>query len=154
MIPETRIENGFQFMGRKTEYKTKQKEALLNYIRSRGHDHLTASDIHEYLTGQGFSIGLTTVYRNLDKLVAEGTVTRYSISDNVPACYEYTGAENGHDETCMHCICIGCGRVMHVHCHEMEHMKQHMEESHSFFLIPQRSLFYGFCEECGKTRTE
>lgn len=47
-----------------------------------------------------------------------------------------------------HCKCEKCGKLIHLHCHEVEELSQHMMEHHSFELNAMRTVFYGVCSEC------
>uniref|UniRef100_UPI003FA4903D transcriptional repressor n=1 Tax=Anaerosporobacter sp. TaxID=1872529 RepID=UPI003FA4903D len=61
--------SGGDAVKRKTIYTTKQGEAVLEYIASLDGVHATVEQIAEYFENQNAGIGLTTIYRNLDKLV-------------------------------------------------------------------------------------
>ena len=50
------------------QYKTRQKEELLAYMRARAGQHLTAREIAEHLQAEGQSIAAATVYRQLERL--------------------------------------------------------------------------------------
>ena len=54
-------------------YNTKQKEAVLTCLKEHSEGHVHAADIAEHLARSGSKVGLTTIYRRLDKLVEEGT---------------------------------------------------------------------------------
>ena len=58
-------------------YSTKQKEILLDYLKSVENKHFTAGEVCEYFKGHG--IGQSTVYRRLDKLVEEGVIKKYTV---------------------------------------------------------------------------
>ncbi len=136
-------------MNRKTEYKTKQKDILLDYLKSRSGKHVTASDIYNHLTDQGKSISQATIYRQLEKLVDDGVINKYIIDAGSPACFEYSGHDNHADaEVCFHCKCEQCGKLIHLHCEELENIREHLFEEHNFSLDPIRTVFYGKCDEC------
>ncbi|MBR0086950.1 MAG: transcriptional repressor [Lachnospiraceae bacterium] len=132
-------------------YRTRQREILLQYLKSMAGNHVTAQDAAEYLKAQGSTIGQSTVYRQLEKLVDEGVVSKYIIDQNTPACFEYIG-EDSHEaeEVCFHCKCERCGRLIHMHCDELEGIAAHLLEEHHFRLNPLRTVFYGICEACQK----
>ena len=133
----------------KTGYKTKQKQELLEYLKSCGGDHITANDVCEHFKSCGASIGQATVYRRLEKLVDEGLATKYIIDTNSPACFEYTGADShAHGDACYHLKCEKCGRLIHLSCDEMGCMGSHLLTEHGFKLDPRRTVFYGLCSEC------
>lgn len=139
-------ENGFQIMRKKT-YVTVQKDTVLNYLKENPGRHVNARDVYDELKKQEEKIGLTTVYRHLEKLVQEGQVIRSVIDENTPACYEYTGCEDSH---CYHFKCIRCGRIEHIHCDEITILENHLNSEHNFTIMPRMTVFYGLCEECRK----
>ncbi|MBQ1478050.1 MAG: transcriptional repressor [Erysipelotrichaceae bacterium] len=62
-----KIENYFQ-ISNKTNYRTKQKETIRDYFLSHQGSHTTAAGIFSHLKKEDIPIGLTTVYRHLEKL--------------------------------------------------------------------------------------
>ena len=103
----------------------------------------------EYLKTQGASIGQSTVYRQLESLVDEGILAKYIIDGNSPACFEYVGADSHKTgDVCYHCKCENCGRLIHLHCDELDQLQAHLLSTHQFKLNPMRTVFYGLCEQC------
>ena len=134
----------------KPKYKTKQREAILAFFQSMPGLHLTVSDLKSHLEAQGENVGTTTIYRHLEKMVNEGLVNKYTIDSTSPACFEYIDPGSHKDpESCFHCRCEKCGRLIHLHCDELKGIQGHLLESHGFKLNPMRTVFYGICEECG-----
>lgn len=132
-------------------YKTKQKENLVRYLETVQGKHITAADICEYFRLQGENIGLTTIYRQLERLVDEGVVNKYVIDSGSPACFEYVGgAHSCSEEVCFHCKCEKCGKLIHLHCDELKEIREHLFSEHKFRLNPFRTVFYGICDECMK----
>ena len=129
-------------------YKTRQREELLEYLVSVQGEHITVNDIKIYFQNKGRSIGVATIYRQLEKMVNEGIVTKYTIDINSPACFEYTAADSHEKDVCFHCKCEKCGKLIHLHCEELEEMQGHLKEEHEFKLNPMRTVLYGICIEC------
>ena len=136
-------------MDQKSKYRTRQRELLLDYLKTLSGTHFTAGDICEYFNTQNISIGQSTVYRQLEQFVAEGMVNKYIFDPNSPACFEYIGTEV-HQEggTCFHCKCEKCGKLIHLHCDELAAISGHLFQAHRFTLDPLRTVFYGTCDEC------
>lgn len=59
-------------MQRNNIYNTKQKDIILNVIKSK-HSDFTIKDLYNELNGD---VGLTTIYRLIDKLVIDGHVSK------------------------------------------------------------------------------
>lgn len=133
----------------RSKYKTKQREILLEYLRALSGEHITAGDVCEYCKAQGSTIGQSTVYRQLESLVDEGLVNKYTIDSNSPACFEYVGPDAHEDgETCFHCRCDKCGTLIHLRCEELNEIQNHLSKEHGFKLNPMRTVFYGLCDKC------
>ena len=149
------FENDFQIeggkMSKKNEYKTKQSEIVLEFLREKTGEHLTVNDIYEHLQKQGLSIGLTTVYRQLEKLVSQGVVKKYILDLNTPACFEYIPSDCAKShEPCFHLKCKICDKLIHLKCEELSEMEDHLMKEHKFMLDSQRTVLYGVCENCRK----
>lgn len=136
-------------MAQRSNYKTSQRDILIDYLESVKNTHITAGDVCEHFKSCGASIGQATVYRRLEKLVDEGLANKYIIDTNSPACFEYTGADShAHGDICYHLKCEKCGRLIHMNCDEMGWMGNHLLEEHGFQLDPRRTVFYGLCDNC------
>ena len=83
--------------------------AIADIIRSipRG-DHLTAPEVFEKAKAQGLRVSLSTIYRTLNRLKAEGDVITVSGDRGL----RYEAAEEGpaHD----HLIRLGCGLTIEI----------------------------------------
>lgn len=136
-------------MGNKAPYQTKQRDELLTFLEGIGQRHITVGDICEYFKTIGRPIGTATVYRQLEKMVEQGIVTKYTIDPGSPACFEYIGANSHHHEgTCYHCKCEICGKIVHMHCEELPSVQEHIKLHHGFVIDPVRTVFYGICADC------
>ena len=133
-------------MKRFANYKTKQSEAILQYIVSRGDAHITAAQIVEHFEKGEVSIGRTTVYRHLDKLTASGKVRRYITDGIAGACYQYVESEDCRSH--FHLKCENCGELLHLECEKINNLQHHVSASHAFQINMVRTVFYGMCENC------
>lgn len=131
-------------------YKTRQREAIMEYLLSLKGEHVTADEIYQYFQQRRISVGLTTIYRNLDRMVDEGLVKKFNIEGISKACFQFLDKEMNRDEH-LHLICENCGELIHLECRFVEKLSQHMASEHSFILKPEKSIFYGLCESCIKT---
>ncbi|MCR5213160.1 MAG: transcriptional repressor [Eubacterium sp.] len=134
----------------KAQYKTKQRAELTAYLISRIGQHVTVADMCRYFEEKGKPIGVTTIYRQLDKMVSQGLVNKYVLDNNSSACYEYVAGDEVMDKirSCYHCKCEKCGKLIHLQCEEIEGLINHIEGSHSFKIDYRRTVFYGLCENC------
>lgn len=129
-------------------YKTKQRSAILEYLRANVGEHITADNIIEYFKINGNPIGKSTVYRYLDSLVQENVIRKYATSERGDsACYQYV-EENNSCGTHFHMKCLKCGALIHLDCHEVEELSEHILKEHNFRLDVFKTILYGTCENC------
>ena len=136
-------------MEKKRQYRTKQREELLGFFKKIPGRHMTAAEVCTCLHDEGIKIAQATVYRQMENMVDEGILSKYTADPSVPSCFTYLDKEGScGEEPCHHCICEKCGRVIHVHCHEIDHLAEHLASEHGFVINPARTVFYGICAEC------
>ncbi|MBQ8068418.1 MAG: transcriptional repressor [Solobacterium sp.] len=132
-----------------TRYKTKQREELLDYLKTLRGTHVTAGELSEHFRTCENPIGKATVYRTLEQFVEEGIVYKYIIDAGNSACYEYVPEEeHDHHGTCFHCKCEVCGQLFHMHSEELEKMQKELNSRYHFAVDPRRTVFYGVCGNC------
>ncbi|MCR4924056.1 MAG: transcriptional repressor [Lachnospiraceae bacterium] len=130
-------------------YKTKQRDELIDYFAKLGGKHTTAIEVCNGLKARGSSIGLATVYRQLEKLVDEGIVKKYFIDEGSSACFEYVKDGEGDPyPSCFHLKCEKCNKLIHLDCDEIKNLEEHISRHHGFVVDPMRTVFYGLCMEC------
>ena len=132
----------------KAAYKTKQQELLLSYLREIQGQHFTAEDVRAHFEAKNISIGIATIYRQLEKLVNEGKIQKYFIDDHSAACFEYAGEECCKNDHHFHLKCELCGRLIHLECDDLEELGGHLKAEHGFVINPLRTVFYGLCTDC------
>ena len=134
-------------MGRDASYKTKQQAAIVSYLASLNGEHVTVSRIAEHFHNSRNSIGVTTIYRHLEKLVTAGTVRKYAIDGTAGACFQYV---DPFSDPCnhFHLKCEACGRLIHLQCDFLSDLERHFISDHDFYLNPARTAFYGKCSAC------
>ena len=134
-------------------YKTKQRQAILDYLIDYKTSHVTVSNISEHLEKEGARVGVTTIYRHLDKLLEQGLVRKYQVDGTTSACFQY--ADQGSE--CMehfHLKCEKCGRLIHLNCSKTAELCRHIFEKHDFEIDFFRTVFYGLCSECKRNQAE
>jgi Fur family ferric uptake transcriptional regulator len=140
---------------RSTGYNTRQSQAILTYIASLGGSHVTAGQIAGHFESIGAPIGLTTVYRHLDKLVRGGSARRYIMEGVSGSChqYEYVGGDiraRVHEESAehFHLKCEDCGTLLHLRCEALIGLPESVYEEHAFRIDVSKTVFYGKCADC------
>ena len=131
-----------------TGYRTKQRQVILSYLMEHASLHLTVDDVYDALKKQGETVGKTTVYRHMEKLVTTGKVRKYHIEGGTSACYQYNGEETCHEH--FHLKCISCGKLIHLDCEFMRGIDTHIFEHHGFRVDNRQTVLYGVCSGCEK----
>lgn len=133
-----------------TGYQTKQKARILSYFETHPDRHFTAAEIVQAMVADGAPIGAATVYRQLDRLEQSGLLRRYITDDRSSACWQY-GGEAAKAGTChahFHLKCTACGVLIHLDCDHLAEITAHLQNDHGFTVAPERTTFYGICEQC------
>lgn len=134
-------------------YKTKQQSAILAYLIALDGGHVTVAQIAEHFKFSGLDIGLTTIYRQLEKLIDSGLVRRYSIDGSGAACFQYIG-QSKSCESHFHLKCENCGCLIHLECGFLDEIHTHVLNSHDFDINSNKTVFYGKCSECVRKQRE
>ena len=131
-----------------TSYRTKQRQAILEYMMANSDAHMTVDAVFDALRQSGASVGKTTVYRHMEKLVAAGVVRKYHIEGGTCACYQYQSGEQCSEH--FHLKCLQCGKLIHLDCEFMHGIDTHILKHHGFRINNTRTVLYGICSGCEK----
>lgn len=134
---------------KQTNYKTKQKTAILQCIKNMGDKHFTIDALCKMLVQKGQTAGRTTVYRFVEKLSEDGILQKFVMPQGDSSCYQYVG-ENNHCYEHFHLKCEKCDSLIHMDCNEMNALAEHIKEHHGFCLNSFKTVIYGICENCAE----
>lgn len=138
-------------MARPVRYKTQQMQELVKFFQSIPGQHVTVNEIDRYFRAKSIKVGLTTIYRNLDRLVESGDLVKYTVDGANSAYYEYRSQpEDSGEETHFHCMCNRCGNLIHLECGEIDEFEDHLLRAHGFQVDSSKTVFYGLCSRCRK----
>ena len=121
-------------------YHTRQ-QAVLRCLEQRGEESLSAVELAEELRRLGCTVGLATIYRQLEKLAAVGQIHRIDTAEG-------SGHAGGSHRDCFLLKCSRCGRIRHLDCSHLKALYNHLERDHHFRIDPRGTLFTGLCELC------
>ena len=93
---------------------------ILTFLKSVQGRHVTVNEICDFYREKGISVGTTTIYRHLEKMVKGGLAAKYVVDGSSSACFEYIGDHGEEHENCYHCKCEKCGKLIHLQCNEVE----------------------------------
>ena len=128
-------------MSKRCCYNTKQKDLIVEKIKSKKKS-FTIKQLYDDLNG---SIGLTTIYRTITKLLNEGLLDKTIGSDNT-AFYQYL--EKCSNKNHFFLKCESCGNLEHVDCDCIENLTKHIKKEHKFSLNQDRIVINGICKKC------
>lgn len=135
-------------MGRTSEYQTRQRQAIIEYLNSHRGSYVTVNELAAALQAMGEPVGLTTIYRHLEKLTSEGRVEKYHIEGMKSACFCVVEDSPSPEEDNLTMKCQSCGEIVHFVCPDLGHLYAHFAEEHRINIDPRRTVFYGRCDKC------
>lgn len=130
-------------MSRGDSYNTKQKDQIFNIIKSKN-DKFTVKDIYNELNGE---IGLTTIYRFIDKLALDSILSK-SVDNKNTVFYQYL--EKCNCDNHFYLKCDKCGILKHIHCECIKEITSHIFSEHNFNASEKGIIINGICDRCGK----
>lgn len=117
-----------------------QQDVVRDSIMDR-FDHPTAEQVYKTARRNCPKISLATVYRNLDRLVEEGLVDKFSVPDE-PDHYDPITSEHYH----VHCEC--CNRIYDVEARITNKLSNLIRKQTGVETRSIRLLAEGICRKC------
>ena len=102
----------------------------------------SAQEIHDILRHRGESVGLSTVYRNLQALVDSSEIDALRNDDGEVL---YRQCSTGHHH---HLVCRACGRTIEVAGPTVERWADSVAEKHGFVDMAHTLEIFGTCGDC------
>jgi Fur family ferric uptake transcriptional regulator len=119
------------------------QEAIASIVRSLPKGmHLTAPEVFEKARELGLDVSLSTVYRNLHRLRADGNVM--TVGGDRGLRYETAEAGPEHD----HLICLGCGLTIEFVDELIRGFGKNVAQRKGFEHLSSRFDILGYCEDC------
>ena len=133
---------------------TKPRRAILDVLHHMGR-HLSAEQIYKATSRLSSSVGLATIYRNLELLVRIGLVWKFDVGDN-KARYEmakYPDESHHH-----HLICKKCNSIID-YSDSVDNQKdfikireKNLSRKYNFKIENHCVDFFGLCNKCNKAK--
>lgn len=120
---------------------TRQRAALLDAL-SRQDDFRSAQQIHEQMRSEGETVGLATVYRNLQTLASSGRLD-VLVSAEGESLYRQCEQEGHHH----HLVCRVCGRTVEFLAPKLEAAMTAIAREHGFTDLDHTLEVFGLCPE-------
>ncbi|MCL2371166.1 transcriptional repressor [Candidatus Saccharibacteria bacterium] len=124
---------------------SKQSETIKANVMGR-YDHPTAAMVYESVRREMPNVSLGTVYRNLDRLVANDEILRISVPNQADR-FDATISEH------YHLVCEKCGGVSDVESARVTRaLKRAFCESSGFAISEIQLVAMGRCESCNSNK--
>ncbi|WP_232680017.1 Fur family transcriptional regulator [Nocardioides sp. R-C-SC26] len=120
---------------------TQQRARVLEIVEE-SEAFLSAQDVHHKLRSRGETVGLSTVYRNLQVLADEGTVDTLRNEDG-EVMYRLCTPKHHH-----HLVCRSCGRVVEIKGPAVERWADRAAEEHGYRDVAHTVEIFGVCSSC------
>lgn len=121
--------------------QTRQLALVLAAVQSAGAEHPTAEDVCRRVRRVLPNVSLGTVYRNLQRLVAEGRVGVAQVGSRVA---RYDPIPSRHD----HFVCGACGRIDDLTAPPPAALRRAAEDA-GHHVTGHALVLYGRCHACG-----
>lgn len=131
-------------MANRKDYRTRQRDTVLNCFLSQPRRSMTAQEVLEHLERGGQAVGRTTVYRTIALLAEKGQLVTVKDAHGAgPARYQHRG-QTRHISV----RCSGCGLIAALTCGAVEEFERHLFKDHGFSLQEEECLLPGLCSAC------
>lgn len=137
-----RSEKSTQQMAEPARRKTRQHAAIADFLASSD-AFMSAQHIHAQLRSRGETIGLATVYRVLQRMLADGDVDVVRV-EGAEAAYRACAADNHHH----HLVCRSCGTAHEILMPNFERWVAGLATEYQFSELDHTVEVHGLCAQC------
>ncbi len=131
------------------KYNSQQRIEMIEFLQSKPGQHVTVNEIANHFSSLQIQIGLTTIYRHLNRMVEKGIVKKFYIDGKQGSCFEYINPRyKKTNDKRFHLKCKNCDQLIHFECEEVKKLQEHIIKEHNFIIDPVRTVFYGICKSC------
>lgn len=127
--------------------QSKKRSLILEILKSRQHEHLTADDVYRLSQKDFPNISLGTVYRNLHQLAEAGELLEIQFG-KAPAMFEYPAERHPHF------ICNICGKIFNLEVPIENLIIRGVEKNEGHEVKSLDIVIYGDCRECKSGKQE
>ncbi len=120
---------------------TRQRRAVIAILADL-EGFSSAQEIHDALKRRGESIGLSTVYRNLQAMADAAEVDALR-NDEGEVLYRQCSSGHHH-----HLVCRSCGRAVEVEGPTVESWADKVAREHGFVDVAHTLEVFGTCADC------
>ena len=128
-----------------TQKVTKQGTELLKLINASS-GHMTADQIHSALKNKEVSIGIATVYRNLNALYDMKLINRVQHPD-LGFIYDKNTSDHYHIR------CVECDTINDLQIEPQSHLEDLAAEDSGYIVLSHEIIFEGICPKCAALKS-
>ncbi len=122
-------------------YNTIQKKLLADFLRQNHNSSFTIDEIASKI-----SVGKSTIYRLMPKLVEDGTVKRFTKGTTRIFLYQYV---NCKECSChLHMKCMDCGKILHMNDKVTNDLISSIMFDNNFTVDKNHTILFGKCSHC------
>ena len=123
-------------------YNTNQRQIIVDFLKNNSETQYTI----EQIASKTVSVGKSTVYRLINKMVDEGVVRRTVKGNSRQFLYQYAATAGCASH--LHMKCRECGKILHMDDERSKDLMNLLQESTKFDLDIKETLLMGTCEKC------
>ncbi|MEA2497695.1 MAG: Fur family transcriptional regulator, ferric uptake regulator [Actinomycetota bacterium] len=121
---------------------TRQRTAILELLKDAD-SFLGAQEMYDALRDKGMTVGLTTVYRNLQMMADVNEVDVVRREDG-ELMFRRCRAEDHHH----HLVCRSCGYTVELANDQLESWASSLARKHRFSEVTHDLELFGLCDSC------
>ena len=125
-----------------TGVRATRQRAAISALLEKLDDFRSAQELHDELRRRGEGIGLTTVYRTLQTMAANGLVDTLR-TDTGESVYRRCSDDHHH-----HLVCRVCGRTVEIVAPTVEAWARSVAAEHDFAEVSHTVELLGVCASC------
>jgi Fur family ferric uptake transcriptional regulator len=124
---------------------TRQRAAVAAAL-SQSAEFQSAQELHARLREGGDSVGLATVYRNLQSMAADGEIDVVRTEEGEAV---YRACSTGHHH---HLVCRVCGKAVEIEGPAVETWATKVSAAHGFSDVDHTIEIVGTCADCSRAK--
>lgn len=135
-----------------SSYHTEQKKLLIKYLSDNKDNSQTIDEITRGIAlaheDKSSAPGKSTVYRLINKLLADGKVRKFSKEGTRQSAYQLV--EGARCSSHLHLKCTECGRLFHMKEGLSEELISKISSDLEFSVNKAETVLYGRCRACNQ----
>lgn len=130
-------------------YQTDGRRELLAFLRQHADRPLSIDEILHAFPAES-APARSSVYRQMTRLVEEGTVRRFVKGNSRQFTYQWLDSAACH--THLHLKCVDCGQLVHLDTESSAYVQEHLLRPHHFSADDRATMLFGRCEQCAAAK--